>query len=208
MKLSLIMPSFQRPQRTQRAIESIINQNFQDFEAYVAGDNCPIIQELLDSGKAAEYIEIAKNKNIKLSIFNMPYHYGGFGYQARNTCFRLSYGKYVIFMDNDDVIEPDHVKNYYEAICDTDNDFMYFNTYIEPLQKLRDTKLERGMIGHSEIIAKKSLLLSILPEKSDYEHDWEIIKSMIDAGAKHEKGNVEPTYKIMGVGILRENNID
>jgi glycosyltransferase involved in cell wall biosynthesis len=205
MKVSLIMPSFERPQRTQRAIESIINQNFECFEAYVAGDNCPVIQELIDSGKAAEYIDIAKNKNIKLSIFNMPYHYGGFGYQARNTCFRLSYGKYVIFMDNDDVIEPDHVKNYYEAICDTENDFMYFDTYIEPLKQVRVSKLEKGMIGHAEIIVTKSLLLSVQPEHNQYEHDWTLIQSMVDTGAKFEKGNIKPTYKIMGLGELREN---
>lgn len=202
------MPSFERPQRTQRAIECIINQNFEHFEAYVAGDNCAVIQEIINSGKAAEYIDIAKKKNIKLSIFNMPFHYGGYGYQARNTCVRLSYGKYVIFMDNDDIIEPNHVKNYYEAICDTENDMMFFNTWIEPLQKIRDTKLERGMIGHSEIIVKKSLISSVKPETSEYEHDWEIIKSMIDTGAKIEKGNIEPSYKIMGVGILREKEID
>lgn len=208
MKVSLILPSYLRPERTMRAIECIINQNFDDFEAYIVGDKCPVIQNLMDSGKAAEYINIAKNKNIKLSIFNLPIHYGGYGYQGRNTCIKLSYGKYIIFMDNDDVIEPDHVKTYYEAINDTDNDFMYFDTFIEPLQQVREAKAVQGMIGHSELIVKSSFLKAMQPEKDIYEHDWYLIEQMINADAKFEKGFIKPTYKIMGVGELREKNID
>jgi hypothetical protein len=31
---------------------------------------------------------------------------------------------------------------------------------------------------------------------------------MLDSGAKYEKSNNQPTYKIMGVGELRETLID
>lgn len=48
-KVSLIVPSYLRPKRTKRAIDCIINQDMQDFEAYVAGDACPFIQELIDT---------------------------------------------------------------------------------------------------------------------------------------------------------------
>ena len=213
-KVSLIVPSYLRPQRTTRAIECILNQDTQDFEAYIAGDKCPFIQELVDSGKSLEYIKTAADKGIKLSIFNMPHHYGGYGFQARNTCVALAFGDYVMFMDNDDVIEPNHISNYYNTISQTDNDLMYFNSWLDPIEergtrgKLRETKMQEGLIGHSEIIVKTSLLKTLKPETSEYNHDWFYIKQMLDSGAKYDKSNNQPTYKIMGVGELRETLID
>lgn len=190
-------------------------QDLNGWEAYFVGDNCPNIQNLIDSGKAHEYINAAKEKGNKLAIFNLPIHYGGFGYQGRNTCVRLCSADYIMFMDNDDVILPNHFSRYYYSISMTDNDFMYFNTLIEPIEHangkrglLRDSKIEEGMIGHSEIIVKGSYLKLLSPEKPEYNHDWLWIKSMIDAGAKHEKYVTEPTYIIMSVGELRETNID
>lgn len=219
-KVSLIVPSYLRPERTKRAIECIINQDMQNFEAYIAGDACPFIQELLDTGKNLEYTKMAADKGIKLSIFNMPHHYGGYGYQARNTCIQLAYGDtnpasdYVMFMDNDDIIEADHVSNYYNAISQTDNDLMYFDTWLDPVEvrgvrgKLRESKMEEGSIGHAEIIVKSSVLKSIKPQKSEYSHDWHYIKQIVDAGFKYKKSTNKPTYKIMGVGELRETLID
>jgi len=207
------MPSFERPQRTERAIHCIINQDM-EFEAYVIGDKCPVIEALINAGKAAEYIAEAKKKNIKLSIFNLPIHYGGYGNQARITGIRLAYGKYVMFMDNDDIIDNDHVSNYYNAIVDTQNDLMYFDSWLEPIEgrgtkgMLRSAKMEQGMIGHAEIIVKKQVLLSLQPETAEYGHDWGIIKQIIDKEFLCQKSKNKPTYRIMGVGELRENNID
>jgi glycosyltransferase involved in cell wall biosynthesis len=214
-KVALIVPCFERPERTLRALDCVMAQDLNGWEAYFVGDNCPNIQNLIDSGKAHEYINAAKEKGNKLAIFNLPHHYGGFGYQGRNTCVRLCSADYIMFMDNDDVILPNHFSRYYYSISMTDNDFMYFNTLIEPIEHangtrglVRDSKIEEGMIGHSEIIVKSSLLKLLSPEKPEYNHDWLWIKSMIDAGAKHEKYVTEPTYIIMSVGELRETNID
>jgi len=214
-KVALIVPCFERPERTLRALDCVMAQDLNGWEAYFVGDCCPNIQNLIDSGKAHEYINAAKEKGNKLAIFNLPIHYGGWGYQGRNTCVRLCSADYIMFMDNDDVILPNHMSSYYIAISNTDNDFMYFNTMIEPIEhangkrgSVRDCKLEKGMIGHSEIIVKSSLLKLLAPEKPEYNHDWLWIKSMIDAGAKHEKYVTEPTYIIMSVGELRETNID
>lgn len=214
-KVSLIVPSYMRPERTQRVIDCILNQDFVGFEAYIVGDNCPVIQKYIDEGKQKEYAKIAESKGNKLSIFNMPLHYGGYGYQARNTCVKLAMGEYIMFLDNDDIIEPDHISNYYNAICKTENDFMYFNSWLDPIEevrgtrgKIRYTKIEEGMIGHAEIIAKSSLLKSLKPETPEYNHDWLYIKQMLDLGAKYEKSENKPTYKIMGVGELRETLID
>jgi hypothetical protein len=213
-KVSLIVPSYLRPERTQRVIECILNQDFVGFEAYIVGDNCPFIQKLVDEGKQKEYAKIAESKGNKLAIFNMPIHYGGYGYQARNTCVKLAIGDYTMFMDNDDVIEPDHISNYYNAIAKTENDLMFFNSWLDPIEirgtrgKIRETKIEEGMIGHAEIIVRTSLLKSLKPQTPEYNHDWTYLMQILNAGAVYEKSHNKPTYKIMGVGELRETSID
>ena len=50
-KVTISMPCFGRPLRTKRAINSIINQTEQNWEALVVGDNCSNIQQLIDSGE-------------------------------------------------------------------------------------------------------------------------------------------------------------
>lgn len=211
-KVSLIVPSYERPEATIRAIDCIMNQDFVGFEAYIAGDNCPFIKSLIDDGRADAYIQQAHKNGNKLSIFNMPHHYGGYGYQGRNTCIQLAYGDYTMFMDNDDVIKPDHITNYYNAISDTDNDLMYFNTILHPIEVrgkkglfVRDSKPEEGHIGHAEVIVKTSVIKKIKPEEPNYNHDWAFLNQIFSGGYKFEKGNTHPTYVIMGLGELREN---
>lgn len=217
-KITLIVPCYGRPQRTIRAIECVLNQDFEEnYEAFFIGDKCPDIHNLLYSEKkqAQAYMDRAKTKGNKLSIFNLPHHYDGWGYVCRNTGIRLAKGKYTIFMDNDDVIKPNHFSNYYNAIKDTDNDFMYFNTWIDPIEnaggvrgRLREAHLERGSIGHQELIVRTEFLKRMPPEKNSYEHDWQLVKDMLSRGAKFEKSKNEPTHIIMSVGDLRETEID
>jgi len=209
-KISLAVPCFERPLRTMRAIEAVLNQDMNGWEAYFAGDNCPFIQELVDSGIANTLINKAKEKGNKLAIFNLPYHYGGWGYVARNTIFKLSYSEYTMFMDNDDVILPNHFSNYYSEISGTDYDLVYFNTFLAPIEpsgKIRESQLEFGMIGHQEVIVKSSLLKTY-NQSDNWGHDWEMIKHLIDNGAKVKKSKNPPTYHIMSVGELRETEID
>jgi glycosyltransferase involved in cell wall biosynthesis len=207
-KVALIVPCFERPERTIRALDCVMAQDLNGWEAYFVGDCCPNIQNLIDSGKAHDYINAAKEKGNKLAIFNLPIHYGGWGYQGRNTCVRLCSADYIMFMDNDDVILPNHMSSYYNAISNTDNDFMYFNSITKFNNSIRDTKLEFGLIGHSELIIKTDFLKRMPPHSSAYGHDWTLISNMLNAGAKYEKSTKPATYVVMGAGENRETGID
>lgn len=214
-KITLVVPCFERPERTLRALDCVMEQDMDGWEAYFAGDKCPYLQEFIDSGKAQEYINSAKEKGNLLAIFNMPHHYGGWGYQQRNTILRLANSEYTLFMDNDDVIKPNHFSSYYNSIIETRSDLMYFDTWLEPIPNQFGTtgikripQLEHGSIGHQEIIVKTSLLKKMPPQKSRYGHDWDLIENIINSGAKLEYKKQEPTYIIKGVGELREKNID
>lgn len=215
--VSIIVPSYERPQRTRRAIQAILDQKFTGtWQALVVGDKCPAIDEMLQSGEASTFMEQAKHQGNSMAIFNLPIHYGGWGYQCRITGIRLSYTNYTVFMDNDDVILPNHLQSYYDAISGTENDFMALCTKLEPIEnagapngRIRVPEMENGKVGYQELIVKSSFLKRMPPQEPIYNADWHLVQNMINAAAKFEiVTDNTPTHIIMGVGELREKNID
>ena len=61
-RLTVCVPCFERPQRTERIIDCLRNQTVNDFEVFLIGDHCPNFQQKLDSGYFAEIIEEEKLK--------------------------------------------------------------------------------------------------------------------------------------------------
>lgn len=123
--ITIVMPCFGRPIRTRRAIESILNQTYKGWEAFIIGDSCPHFQELIDSGDAKIYQNVAKSEGNILHIFNLKKNKGGFGYWIINYALKRAKGQYFIFMGNDDMILLNHFKHYLSEIKGTDLDMVY-----------------------------------------------------------------------------------
>ena len=208
-KLTLCVPCFARPQRTLRALDCVMNQDMDNWEAYFIGDNCPDYQKLYLNGDFRKYSEAAKEKGNHIFFENLPEHTGGWGYQVRNRIFKLANSEYTLFLDNDDMIKPNHFSTYYNAINDSDkSEFVYVDTWIEPIERKRIAELKFGSIGHHEIIIRTDFLKQMPPQEAHYGHDWTLIENMINAGAKHKKVDIEPTYIVKGLGELRNDTID
>lgn len=101
--VSVIIPTYKRPENLLRAINSVINQTYTPIEIIVVDDNGDgtmwqrktedLLKALIDSKKII-YIKHDINRN---------------GSAARNTGFKYSSGKYVCFLDDDDVFFPDKI---------------------------------------------------------------------------------------------------
>ena len=203
-KLTIIIPCFGRPQRTQRILDCIVRQTFYPFQCLFISDGCSSFHNNLkeglfkrdyDSRNTIEFIELDKN-------------YGGWGYKAREHGIKIAEGDYTIFVDNDDFILSNHFQNYYNAISDTDCDFVHLNSYLDPFDIVRYSELSFGSIGHSEIIVKTSFLKSMPPYKEFYGHDFDLIKNMINSSNKYLKINSPPTYIVKSVPHKQEIGID
>lgn len=96
MKYSIIIPTYKRPDKLIRAIKSVINQSYQDFEIICINDSPDFDYSVFDS----IFINLEQKGNIKyiLNEKNMGVNF------SRN----LALGKvsddsdYVIFLDDDD----------------------------------------------------------------------------------------------------------
>jgi len=205
-RITVSLPCFGRPERTKRSIECILNQNINNWEAFIMGDCCPDFQELINNG----YLEKIKQEQLKLGniihYFNSNERGGGCGYKLTNYAIKNASGKYFIFYANDDIILSNHFENYLE-IENTNLDYMYFNSWIDPIQKIRDSKMGNSQIGHSEIILKTKLAKKLQIHSPKYGHDWEFINEMKtqSKGTKSTKNII--TYKVMSVPSLGTKDI-
>ena len=103
-QVSVIIPTFERPGLIRRAVNSVLEQTFQDFEVIVVDDNNPgeiknqtheVIRELND--ERLRYIPSETNKGNAV---------------ARNTGINLAKGKYVAFLDDDDIFLPQKLEEH------------------------------------------------------------------------------------------------
>ena len=101
--VSIIIPTYKRPDTLDRAINSVLNQTYKNIEVIVVDDNNPDTEgrHLTESKMApfadnprVRYIKHEKNKN---------------GSAARNTGARYSQAKYVAFLDDDDEFLPEKI---------------------------------------------------------------------------------------------------
>lgn len=90
--ISVIIPSFNRKDLIDRAIESILKQNYKEFEILIIDDG--------STDGTYEYLneKYINNKNIKI-YKNEKNSGAGF---SRKSGYKKSNGKYIIFMDDDD----------------------------------------------------------------------------------------------------------
>lgn len=93
--VSVIIPTYKRADKIERAIESVLNQTYQKLEVLVVNDNEPGDEYTL---KLEEIISSIKDPRV--SLIHQEKHINGAA--ARNTGIRASKGEYIAFLDDDD----------------------------------------------------------------------------------------------------------
>jgi len=201
-RVTVIMPCFGRPGRTRRVLNCLSNQTMLNFEAFIIGDGCPDFQELLDSGDFVEWKAYMEGAGAVIHSFNLDRNYGGHGYYIRNYAIENAKSPYIVFVDNDDIIEPDHLEFYLSEIEGTDYGLVYYNTLVVPAGGIRDAQLRFAGIGHSELIIATKYAQVVPKQTSEYGHDWSFIKNILDLDIKVKKSTnpYKTTYHVMSTG--------
>jgi glycosyltransferase involved in cell wall biosynthesis len=92
--VSVIIPTYDRAHLVSRAIKSVLNQTYQDFEIIV-----------VDDGSTDNTEEVVKNLNDP-RIRHIPHEKNRGLSAARNTGIRAARGEYIAFLDDDDLWLP------------------------------------------------------------------------------------------------------
>ena len=107
MKVSVIIPVFNAEKFLGACLESILNQTLQDFEV-IAVDDCSTDNSIV---VAENFLEKFGGR---LKIISLPKNSGA-GSVPRNEGLKFSRGKYIFFLDADDLLMPDALKTFYDA---------------------------------------------------------------------------------------------
>lgn len=105
MKVSIILPVYNKAQYIELILDDIVGQTFIDFECIVIDDGSTDI-----SGKICDTFAAKDNR---FRVFHIPN--GGVSH-ARNLGLEKASGQYITFVDADDHIEPDYLQQLYSDI--------------------------------------------------------------------------------------------
>lgn len=166
-----------REKKLERAIKSVINQTFKDWELIIVADGCKKTVKI-----AKKYL----SNNIK--CFKIPKQ-GYMSGNVRQVGINKATGKYIIYLDSDDMYGPDHLQKVLAGM--NGQDWCYFDDiwYNGEENSVKPVKLEYGTSGTSSICHKR-LLNESWYKCNGYGHDWMFIEKL----KKHEN------YKHIGTG--------
>ena len=140
--VSVVIPVFNRDWQLRRALASVINQTFQDFEVIVIDDASTIdIKAVIDEFND-ERIKLYRNKrNLHAAA-------------SRNKGIGYSKGEYIAFLDSDDEWLPEHLRLRINYIKGTDlggvygPSLIYKNNVLTATPKARILKDNETMLEY------------------------------------------------------------
>ena len=108
--VSVIIPTYKRPDMIARAIDSVLNQTYKNIEIIVVDDNDPSFWER----KATAEVMNQYESNLKVTYIQHECNRNGS--VARNTGWRHAKGMYITFLDDDDEISPRKIQVQVECL--------------------------------------------------------------------------------------------
>ncbi|MDO8575677.1 MAG: glycosyltransferase [bacterium] len=188
-KVSVIIPAYNRAKYISKAIESVLNQSFKDFEII-----------LIDDGSKDETAEIAykyiNDPRLKITLNDKN---RGISY-SRNRGLSLSKGEYIAMLDSDDVwIDSDKLAKQVKFLSENENHALVgtqvtliddngkfiknLELYSTSDESIRENMLLRNQFAQSSILIRKRAVL----ESGNYDENlrvWEDYDLWLKIGSK------------------------
>lgn len=179
--VSIVIPSYNRAHLLGRAIRSVLNQTYKNFEVIVVDD--------ASTDDTAEIVKTFKDDRIQYILHDA----NAGGAAARNTGIRASRGEYIAFQDSDDEWFPEKLEKqmtlFEQVSAETGVVYTGFwrvrnnhKTYIPPdgiKQKEGDIHrelLKRNFVSTQTVVVKKECLeqSGLFDERLPRLQDWEL----------------------------------
>jgi glycosyltransferase involved in cell wall biosynthesis len=112
--VTVIIPTYNSSGPLRLALQSVLGQEFTDFEVWVVGDGCTDDSESV----------VASFADSRLHWFNLPSNSGGPSL-PRNEGLSHARGRFIAYLGHDDLWFPWHLSELVSCINPSDNDFVY-----------------------------------------------------------------------------------
>ncbi|ASG04747.1 MULTISPECIES: glycosyltransferase family 2 protein [Vibrio] len=114
---SIVIPLYNKEEYIFTTLQSVLNQNFQSYEIIVIDDGSKDNSLSIVNCICNKRLKIFSQKNSGVS-------------EARNKGVDLANGQYVCFLDADDEMHPNYLKNLYSYIRSSGFKNIYFSNYL------------------------------------------------------------------------------
>jgi glycosyltransferase involved in cell wall biosynthesis len=191
MRFSVIVPTYKRTDKLERALESIASQTYSDFELIVVDDNPE--QEFRD--KVEEIVgDLNSDFEVKLVVND-----DGQGVSsARNLGIENASSDYIAFLDDDDEWKPEKLEKEAEAFQQNNYDAVYSAIEMYRDGEVQDIVRKEEKIGLEQILerdkigspSKVSVKKEVLEEVNGFDEDipsgedWDLWIRLIENGAE------------------------
>ena len=129
VSISILVPIYKVEQYLQRCIDSVLSQDFTDYELILVDDGSP--------DRCPEIAEEAAAKDSRIKVIHKEN--GGLP-SARLAGFKIAQGEYIVFLDSDDWLLPgalrllyEHIQEGYDMVksrpCRADGKAMWLESY-------------------------------------------------------------------------------
>lgn len=169
--ISVVVPVYNVERYLSECIESILNQTYQNLEIILVNDG--------STDSSSKICEAYKERNSLISVVHTVNQGQA---AARNVGIKLANGKYITFVDSDDVISPNMIMSLYENIAGCDMS-MCGNIKFE-------TKLPKTNLSGKKRIIKTKEYFKYLLINPDYVVPW---------GKLYKRALVEDTLFLEGI---------
>lgn len=111
MKISVIVPVYNRADVLERCVKSILEQTWTDIEIILS-----------DDGSTDESPELCRSLSERYKCIKVCYNSHRGASAARNAGMAAASGDFLCFLDSDDMIAPEMLERLYKDICNTGAD--------------------------------------------------------------------------------------
>ncbi|MBU5294094.1 glycosyltransferase [Anaerosalibacter bizertensis] len=147
-QVSVIIPIYNGQRTIMKALNSLKNQTFKNFEVITIDDGS------IDRTK--EIINKYQNEDSRIKYY---YQQNSGVSIARNKGFEISNGNFICFLDSDDYFENTYLEKMYERIIKTDSNVCYcgYNIVTPNYKTIKKTCFRKGDILAEYILGKISI---------------------------------------------------
>lgn len=118
-KVSVIVPTYRREMELERALLSLLEQKYENFEVIVVDDN----DESMWNKKVLDVINKIRPQPSSVTIKCIVNHPNQGSARSRNIGITNATGEYICFLDDDDLYLPYRISNQIEAMVTCEADY-------------------------------------------------------------------------------------
>lgn len=183
--VTVITPTHQRHRLLDRAIESVERQTHRPIEHLIVADGPDPEVARLDGTGLVRVVELGRNWH---SISQ------GWGAEARMAGTLLARGSLIAYLDDDNVLEPEHVGNLALFLEMRGVDFVHSQMWMPNGEVLGSEEVAVNAIDTGMVLHRAECLRFGHWQPAGYASDGELYSRWVERGASHAHWPA-PTYR-------------